>query len=65
MAKLLDADVFVLGHQPQTDGWCKAGDNLIILACDHNHGCLLEVDLAKTYTAAALADLIIPLASIE
>ncbi len=65
MAKLLDVDVFVLGHQPQTQGWCKAGENLIILACDHNHGCLLEVDLSKPYTAAALVDLIIPLASIE
>jgi len=65
MAKLLDVDVFVLGHQPQTQGWCKAGENLIILACDHNHGCLLEVDLSKPYTAATLVDLIIPLASIE
>ena len=65
MAKILDADVFILGHQPQTHGWSKAGDNLIILACDHNHGCLLEVDLAQSYTAAALADLVVPLASIE
>jgi len=65
MAKLLDVDVFVLGHQPQTHGWCKAGENVIILACDHNHGCLLAVDLAKSYTAAGLSDLIIPLASIE
>jgi len=65
MAQILGADVFILGHQPQPGGWCKAGENLIILACDHNHGCLLPVDLAKTYTAAQLADLIIPLASIE
>ncbi len=65
MAKILDADAFVLGHQPQTHGWCQAGENLIILACDHNHGCLLEVDLAKSYTAAHLASLIVPLASIE
>ncbi|MEN6428178.1 MAG: metallophosphoesterase [Phycisphaerales bacterium] len=65
MAGLLDVDVFILGHQPQTQGWCKAGENLIILACDHNHGCLLEVELSRPYTAAALADLIIPLASIE
>ncbi|HSW01759.1 MAG TPA: metallophosphoesterase [Sedimentisphaerales bacterium] len=64
LAKTLDVDVFILGHQPQTTGWCKAGENLIILACDHNHGCLLPIDLSKTYTAAALADRIIPLASI-
>jgi len=65
LAKILDTDVFILGHQPQTSGWCKGGENLIILACDHNHGCLLPVDLSKTYTAAALTDLIVPLASIE
>jgi len=65
MAKLLDVDVFVLGHQPQTHGWCKAGENLIILACDHNHGCILMLDLSKSYSAASLSDLVIPLASIE
>ncbi len=65
MAQILDVDVFVLGHQPQTHGWCKAGENLIILACDHNHGCFLEVDLGKPYTAEALANLAIPLASVE
>jgi hypothetical protein len=65
LAKILDTDVFILGHQPQPGGWCKAGENLIILACDHNHGCLLPVDLSQSYTAAQLADLIIPLASIE
>jgi serine/threonine-protein phosphatase PP1 catalytic subunit len=64
LAKTLDVDVFILGHQPQTHGWCKAGENLIILACDHNHGCLLPIDLSRTYNAAALADHIIPLASI-
>ncbi len=65
MAEMLDADVFILGHQPQTHGWCRAGDNLLILACDHNHGCLVELDLSKRYTAAVLADLVVPLASIE
>jgi len=64
MAEMLDADVFILGHQPQTHGWCKAGDNLLILACDHNHGCLVEVDLSQRYTAPALANLVVPLASI-
>jgi hypothetical protein len=65
MAGILNVDVFILGHQPQTHGWSKAGENLIILACDHNHGCLLKLELSKSYTAASLSDLIIPLASIE
>jgi len=55
LAERLDTDVFVLGHQAQPKGWCRAGDNLLILASDHNHGCLLEFDLAQSYTAEELA----------
>ncbi len=65
LAQRLDADLFVLGHQAQTHGWCQAGENLIILACDHNHGCLVEVDLTRPWTAKELADHIVPLASIH
>ena len=65
MAEQLDVDVFVVGHQAQPHGWCQAGLNLIILASDHNHGCLIEIDLAKPWTASQLADHIIPLASIS
>ncbi len=65
LAERLDTDVFVLGHQAQASGWCQAGDNLIILACDHNHGCLVDVDLTKAWTASELADRIVPLASIH
>lgn len=65
MAKLLDADLFILGHQPQPDGWGQAGDNLLILASDHDHGCLLELDLAKPYKIAEMVNSLTPLASIE
>jgi len=65
MAELLDVDVFVVGHQAQPHGWCQAGSNLLILACDHNHGCLIEIDLAQSLTASQLADNIVPLASIS
>lgn len=64
MAKLFDVDTFVLGHQPQKQGWCQAGKNLIIIASDHNHGCLLQFDPAKSYTVEELIALILPLASI-
>ena len=64
MARLLDVDVFVLGHQPQQNGWSQGGENLLILASDHNHGCLLQIDLAKDYKSAELVDSLIPLASI-
>ena len=65
LAQRLDVDLFLLGHQAQPKGWRQAGDNLIILASDHNHGCLLELDLAKTYTADRLAESPLHLASVS
>ncbi|MHC4426381.1 MAG: metallophosphoesterase [Planctomycetota bacterium] len=65
MAKLLDTDIFILGHQPQEQGWCQAGKNLIIIASNHNHGCLLSIDLAKSYTVEQLIESIVPLASVS
>ena len=64
MAKLFDVDIFILGHQPQQTGWKQAGKNLIIIASDHNHGCLLPIDLSMSYTIEQLIDSIVPLASI-
>ena len=65
MARMFDVDIFILGHQPQEQGWNQAGDNLIIIASNHNHGCLLSIDLAKSYTIEQLIDSIVPLASIS
>ncbi len=64
LAKRLDADVFILGHQPQETGWDLAGDNLLIIASEHNHGCILAFDLSRPYTARQLVQGIIPLAAI-
>jgi len=64
MAGLFDVDIFILGHQPQQTGWKRAGQNLIIIASDHSHGCLLPIDLAKSYTIEQLIDSIVPLASL-
>jgi hypothetical protein len=65
MAKMFDTDIFILGHQPQEQGWCQAGKNLIILASNHNHGCLLPIDLTKSYTVEQLIESIVPLASVS
>ena len=65
LAGLFDVDIFVLGHQPQEQGWNQAGNNLIIIASNHNHGCLLSIDLAKSYTIKQLIDSLVPLASIS
>ena len=64
MAKLLDSDIFILGHQPQEQGRRRAGRNLIILDSNHNHGCLLPIDLAKSYTVEQLMESIVLLASV-
>ncbi|MFC1737960.1 metallophosphoesterase [Planctomycetota bacterium] len=64
MAELLDAEIFILGHQPQPNGWSHPQENLIILASDHNHGCLMHIDLAKSYTVEKLIETIVPLAAI-
>jgi len=64
MAALLDVDLFVLGHQPQEEGYCQAGRNLLIMASDHDHGCALPIDLSQSYTIQQLIDLVVPLASI-
>lgn len=63
-AEKVGVKIFVLGHQPQSQGYCKANRNLIILASDHNHGCLLPIDLSRDYTTDELVRDIVPLASI-
>ena len=65
MAATLDSDMFILGHQPQDQGWYQAGKNLIILASNHNHGRLLTINLAKSYTIEQLIESIVPLASVS
>ncbi len=65
LAEVFDVDLFILGHQPQEQGWRRAASNLIILASDHNHGTLLPIDLAGKSTVDELVDSIVPLTSIS
>ena len=65
LAEVFDVDLFILGHQPQEQGWDKAATNLIIVASDHNHGTLLPIDLARPSTTDQLVDSIVPLTSIS
>lgn len=64
LCRLFDVDIFILGHQPQETGFAHTQENLIILASDHNHGCLIPFDLAQSYSAVDLVGSIVPLASI-
>ncbi len=54
LAELLEATVFITGHQPQEMGYALCFDRLIILASDHNLGSFLPFDLSKTHRAEDL-----------
>ena len=64
MAKTFDVKIFVLGHQTQKQGWAQLGENLIILASEHNHGCIMDIDMEISYTIEDIKKCIIQLASI-
>ena len=64
MAQTLGAEAFILGHQSQPEGWARAGDNLIILASEHNHGCFIHINLDGYCNADHLEKSIKPLSSI-
>ncbi|MBN2841806.1 MAG: metallophosphoesterase [Sedimentisphaerales bacterium] len=54
MAKAVKVDSFIVGHQPQAEGSSNPFEKLIILASDHNKGCILPFDLSKKYTTDEL-----------
>jgi len=65
LSEMLDADLFICGHQPQEMGYDIWHDRLILLASDHNHGVFLPFDLAKPQTVDTLVRHIRPFAGIE
>ncbi|MCK5565229.1 MAG: metallophosphoesterase [Planctomycetes bacterium] len=64
LTSILDAGTFILGHQSQEGGFSRAGKNLIIIASEHNHGCLISFDLAESYSTDEIMNCIVPLASV-
>ena len=54
LAEMLDVDTFIIGHEPQEDGFRLLHDRVIVLASDHNHGVFLPFDLKKSCTALGL-----------
>lgn len=61
---LLDADIFLCGHQPQESGYAVVHERMIILASDHNHGVFLPFDLKKPVTIDSLVRNIRPFAGV-
>ena len=64
LAEKFEVTAFVLGHQLAEKGFRLEPPNTIILSTEHNHGCLLPLDMAKSYTVEELASAVIPAASI-
>jgi serine/threonine-protein phosphatase PP1 catalytic subunit len=50
LSSLLDVKYFVAGHQRQDEGFKRVEPNMLILACDHNEGCIADIDLGADYT---------------
>lgn len=64
LAEMLEVDIFILGHQPQPEGFKQIGERTLILSSDHNHGVFLPIDLSKPTTMPELVKKIRKLASI-
>jgi hypothetical protein len=54
LAQAWDVDLFIIGHQPQEEGYAVQHDRLIILSSEHSHGTFLPFDLSRTQTLADL-----------
>ena len=64
LAAAWGAATFVMGHQPTDGGYELAGETMLVLSSDHDHGVALPIDLAGDGTRDALVERIVPLNSI-
>ncbi|MCK4659429.1 MAG: metallophosphoesterase [Phycisphaerae bacterium] len=64
LSRILDADLFICGHQPQETGYHVVDGCLLIIASDHNHGVFVPFDLRKKLKMPDLLHAMRPLASI-
>lgn len=64
LSKIFDVDLFVLGHQAPEMGHEKTEENVIILTSEHQHGCMVKINLNENYNTEKLLNSVIPLAAI-
>jgi len=57
-------DLFVCGHQAQSDGYSTLGDRMLLIDSSHNHGVFLPIKLSRQYTLQDLAAAVVPFASV-
>ena len=64
LAKKLGVDLFVVGHQPAEMGYELINRSLMVLASNHEHGMVLDLDLGLRYDMDKLVDALVPLAGL-
>jgi len=65
LKKLWDVDYFVIGHQPEPNGFSCCHQCLVILASEHSKGCFLPFKLQRSYSPDDFFALIKFIASLE
>lgn len=63
LSRRLNAEIFVIGHESQPEGFGTPTTRHIVLASDHGHGVCLPITLGKKYTHAELVKSIKKLAA--
>jgi len=56
LGEIYDAELFIVGHQPQATGYEVQENRLLILASDHDHGVFTTIDLGKPVTMEMLVE---------
>jgi hypothetical protein len=64
LARRLNCGIFIIGHEPQPEGWHAPTTRHIILASDHGHGTCLPIQLGRKYIHPELVRMIKPLAGL-
>lgn len=65
LSRMWDVDLFIMGHRPQEFGYGRPFPNLFILSSDHGHGCILPIDLKRSYSGDELEEEIVKLAGVR
>ncbi len=64
LADELKVEFFVLGHQPSDMGWQLATPRAMIVASDHNNGCILQFDADTPLTSELAVAALRPVADL-
>lgn len=65
LSEMLQAEVFLLGHQPSPQGWDYLGENAVIMTSEHNQGCIAKLDLSAECSVEKITKNLIKLASLK